>query len=49
MVKFLERYDGYLARAGSYREFSRLLVEIEYRLLGENVSWYNRRAFSAVA
>jgi hypothetical protein len=49
MLEFLLVQTDLLKSAGSPREFSRLLLETESRLLGETANWYARRAFVGVA
>jgi hypothetical protein len=49
MVAFLEKQKTLLENASSAREFSRLLIEAESRLLGETANWYARRSFLGVA
>jgi len=48
MLEFLERQAVLLEGADSPREFSRLLIETESRLLGETVNWYARRFYVGV-
>ena len=49
MRDFLTAQRALLARATADREFCQLVVETEFRLLGETVNWYSRRAFTGVA
>jgi len=49
MHDFLKRQSTRIENCGSEREFSRLLLETESRLLGETVNWFSRRSFTAVA
>lgn len=49
MVAFLEDRARQLRAAASEREFVRLLLEIESRLLGETASWFSRRFYSGVS
>ena len=49
MRDFLTAQRALLARATADREFCQLVVETEFRLLGETVNWYSRRAFAGVA
>jgi len=47
-VAFLERQTGLLESAATAREFAKLLIETESRLLGETVNWHARRSFAGV-
>jgi hypothetical protein len=49
MLADLEDLDKWMADATSEREFTRLLLETEARLLGETATWYSRRSFTGVA
>lgn len=49
MFRFLTLQRAHIERAQSEREFVRLLLETESRLLGENANWYARRSFTGVA
>jgi hypothetical protein len=49
MYKFLLEQKTLLENASSAREYSRLLIETESRLLGETVNWYARRSFLGVS
>lgn len=49
LVKFLIIQSDLLQSASSQREFAKLLIETESRLLGETVNWYARRTFVGVA
>jgi len=49
MHEFLERQTRHLTEAASEREFAKLLLETESRLLGETVNWFSRRSFTGVA
>lgn len=49
MLVFLEAQKDYLTSAISEREFAKLLIETESRLLGETVIWFSRRWFTGVA
>lgn len=49
MVAFLEGQARLLENATTSREFAKLLIETESRLLGETVNWYARRSFVGVA
>lgn len=48
MRDFLEQQAVLLEEAVTEREFSRLVIETESRLLGETVNWYSRRFFVGV-
>ncbi|MDP1564277.1 MAG: hypothetical protein Q8M16_23105 [Pirellulaceae bacterium] len=48
-LQFLEKQIPLLQQAQTQREFSRLLIETESRLLGETVNWYARRRFLGIA
>jgi hypothetical protein len=48
MLEFLAEQKTLLENASSAREYSRLLIETESRLLGETVNWYARRSFVGV-
>jgi uncharacterized RDD family membrane protein YckC len=47
--KFLEHQQEHLLAATSRRDFARLVLETESRLLGETANWYARRSFTGVA
>jgi hypothetical protein len=49
MLDFLRHQRELLVTASSPREYGRLLIETESRLLGETVTWYARRSFVGVA
>ena len=49
MLEFLGPHKDLLATAPTEREYRRLLIETESRLLGETVNWYARRSFMGVA
>lgn len=49
MVHFLESQRQLLESASTSREFGRLVLETESRLLGETVNWYARRTFLGIA
>jgi hypothetical protein len=49
MLDFLREQRKHLNHATSESAFCRLALETETRLLGENASWYSRRAFTGVA
>jgi hypothetical protein len=49
MVDFLRQQRKFLARANSDHEFATLVLQTETRLVGENVNWFSRRAFTGVA
>lgn len=49
MLAFLNRQVLLLNLASSPREYNRLLLETESRLLGETVNWYARRSFLGIA
>jgi hypothetical protein len=49
MLEFLEPHKDLLATATTARDYRRLLIETESRLLGETVNWYARRSFMGVA
>jgi hypothetical protein len=49
MYKFLLEQQLLLENASSAREYSRLLIETESRLLGETANWYARRSFLGVS
>lgn len=49
MVHFLESQRKLLESASTSREFARLVLETESRLLGETVNWYARRTFLGIA
>lgn len=49
MLQFLSDQKLLLENAASEREYCRLLIETEARLLGETVNWYGRRSFLGVA
>jgi len=44
LLEFLLPQKTLLENASSAREYSRLLLETESRLLGETVNWYARRS-----
>lgn len=49
MLDFLNVQLEQLNSATSEREFVRLMLETESRLLGETANWYSRRSFTGVA
>jgi hypothetical protein len=49
LMAFLKYQESMLALATSPREYNRILLETESRLLGETVNWYARRSFLGVA
>lgn len=49
MLGFLNDQVDQLNSATSEREFVRLMLETESRLLGETANWYSRRSFTGVA
>jgi hypothetical protein len=49
ILVFLRAQHQLLQRATTEREYGRLVLETESRLLGETVNWYSRRAFTGVA
>ena len=49
LIAFLENQARLLEGATTSREFAKLLIETESRLLGETVNWYARRSFVGVA
>jgi hypothetical protein len=49
MYDFLLEQRTLLENASSAREYCRLLIETESRLLGETVNWYARRSFLGVS
>ncbi|MES2659302.1 MAG: hypothetical protein V4689_11850 [Verrucomicrobiota bacterium] len=49
MLADLEILENALTVASSEREFTRLLLETEARLLGETANWFSRRSFTGVA
>lgn len=49
MRTFLERQTDLLTAAGSEREYVKLVLETESRLLGEPANWFARRSFTGVA
>jgi hypothetical protein len=49
MIAFLNDQVKLLKNASSTREYSRLLIETESRLLGETVNWHARRSFLGVS
>jgi hypothetical protein len=49
MHDFLQRQHNLLTMASSEREFCKLLLETESRILGESVNWFSRRAFTGIA
>jgi hypothetical protein len=49
MLEFLEQQVKFLHDASFQREFARLLLETEARLLGEITTWFSRRSFTGVA
>lgn len=49
MLAFLEIQKDCLTSASSEREFAKLLLETESRLLGETLTWFTRRWFTGVA
>lgn len=49
MHEYLVTQERHLRDARSEREFSRLVLETESRLLGETVNWFSRRSYTGVA
>jgi hypothetical protein len=49
MGEFLLKQEKRLGAAMSEREYARLVMETETRLLGETVNWFSRRSFTGVA
>ena len=49
MIRALEKQKDFIEGAGSEREFADLVLQTETRLVGENVNWFSRRAFTGVA
>jgi hypothetical protein len=49
MVEFLHAQRLRLENASTRREYARLLIETESRMLGETVNWYARRTFLGIA
>lgn len=49
MRDFLEQKKEHLEAATSEREFDKLMLETESRLLGETATWFSRRSFTNVA
>jgi len=49
MATFLQEQKKRLHAAATQPELARLVLETEYRLLGETVSWFARRRFAEVA
>jgi hypothetical protein len=49
LLEFLPVQRSLLEIASSTREYSRLLIDTENRLLGETVTWYARRSFLGVS
>jgi len=49
MLIFLKEQKALILAASSPREFRRLLIETESRLLGETVAWHPRRSFLGIA
>lgn len=49
MHQFLLEQKGFIAAALSEREFDKLMLETEARLLGETANWFARRSFTGVA
>ena len=48
MLVFLRSQHKLLNEASTAREFGRLVLETESRLLGETVNWYSRRSFTGI-
>lgn len=49
MLRFLSLQKIGLKSASSEREFSRLIIETEARLIGETANWFSRRSYTGVA
>ena len=49
MLAFLEEQKDRMNQAATERDFVRLLLETESRLLGEIANWFSRRSFTGVA
>ena len=49
MVRALSEQRDFIADAQSEHEFVTLVLQTETRLLGENVNWFSRRAFTGVS
>jgi len=49
MIAFLHEQVSFLKNANTAREYGRLLIETESRLLGETVNWYARRSFLGIS
>lgn len=49
MLTFLEVQARHLREATSRREFAKLVLETEARLLGETANWFSRRSYTGVA
>jgi hypothetical protein len=49
MLEFLHEQKNRLNQAPTERDFVRLLLETESRLLGETTNWHSRRSFTGVA
>lgn len=49
MHEFLKAQKDHLEAASSEREFDRLMIETETRLLGETATWFSRRSFTNIA
>ena len=49
MLDFLQIQQNRLRLAASRRDFTRIVMETESRLLGETVNWFSRRSFTGVA
>ena len=48
MLVILRSQHKLLNEASTAREFGRLVLETESRLLGETVNWYSRRSFTGI-
>ena len=49
MIRALGEMKEFIEGASSEREFAELVLRTEARLVGENVNWFSRRAFTGVA
>ena len=49
MLSVLTEQRDLIAQAKSEHEFSRLVLQTETRLVGENVNWFSRRSYTGVA
>lgn len=49
MIRALVQQREFIEGANSEHEFATLVLQTEARLVGENVSWFARRAFTKVA